>query len=103
VKRAVAVALAGAAGGVIIAVAPPAQAVTGCNVWANTDGRAYAQCSGGRGQMRAGMACSFRGMWYTGDKYGNWVPAGVVSVADCGFPNQVDKRNGRPVVWFETR
>lgn len=88
--------------GASVAAAPQSGAVTGCNVWPNTDLRAYAQCSGGRGEVRAGTACAFRG-WYWGNRYGQWVPAGRVSVADCGFPNQIDKRNGRPVVWFETR
>lgn len=88
--------------GAATVAAPQANAVTGCNVWANTDLRAYAQCSGGRGEMRAGAACAFRGFFW-GSRYGQWVPAGRVSIADCGFPSQIDKRNGRPVVWYETR
>jgi hypothetical protein len=107
VKRAVAVALAGTAGGVIIAVAPPAQAVTGCRVYFNTDHRAYAQCSGGRGEMRAGAECITKTDWgnvLPSDTHGSWVPAGRVSIADCGFPfRDVDTHNGRRTVWFETR
>lgn len=87
-----------------LGLASPAVAVTGCSVWANTDFRAYAQCSGGRGEMRAGAACTLRNGWYVRSAYGQWVTAGKPSVADCGFPfQQIDRRNGRPVVWWETR
>lgn len=87
-----------------LTLAPNANAVTGCNVYANTDFRAYAQCSGGRGEVRAGAACALRTGFYIRQTFGLWVSAGKPSVADCGFPfQQIDRRNGRPVVWYETR
>ncbi len=85
-----------------VIAATPASAVTGCNFWAGTDGRGYAQCSGGRGEVRAGAGCAI-GPAFVGSTYGKWVSAGRVSVADCGFPKQISKRNGNPVVWFESR
>ncbi len=50
-------------GGAPLALAPAANAVTGCNFWAGTDNRAYAQCSGGSGYVRAGARCK---TWYGG-------------------------------------
>lgn len=90
------------AGSVVLAAS--ASAVTGCAVYANTDFRAYGTCSGGRGQFRAGAACVLRNGWYVRTAYGMWVPAGKPSIADCGAPfQQIDRRAGRPVVWWETR
>lgn len=87
-----------------LVAAPAASAATGCRVYPNTDFRAYAQCSGGRGEYRAGAACTLPNGFYVRSAYGLWVKPGKVSVADCGFPFQrIDKRNGRPVVWWETR
>ena len=100
VGTAVAAAIAGG-----LAVAPPAQAVTGCKVWFNTDGRAYSQCSGGSGRQRAGAGCETVGRLNIPlpTAYGNWVRAGVVSVADCGVPfGQIITRNNRRVVFWET-
>ena len=85
-----------------VVAAPQASAVTGGDVWVASDGRAYSQCSGGGGYQRAGASCAVNG-FYVGTTYGQWVRAGQVSVANCGFPRSIEKRSGRPVVWWETR
>lgn len=94
-------ALCAAVIGAPLALAPAANAVTGCNFWAGTDNRAYAQCSGGSGYVRAGARCK---TWYGGQvtAYGAWVRAGQVSVANCGWPGFVWGAHG-PIVWFETK
>jgi hypothetical protein len=85
-----------------VAMAPVGNAVTGCNAWAASDGRAYSQCSSGSGQQRAAASCTVAGL-YVGTAYGQWVTSGKVSVASCSFPQRIDIRNGRAVVWWETR
>lgn len=102
-RRAVAVlAFTAAAAGSSVVLAPAADAVTGCTVWAATDNRAYAQCSGGSGYQRAGAACAWNGI-FVGSAYGQWVKAGQVSVADCSYPRKIDFQRGRHVVWWETK
>ena len=99
-RGAASVALCAAVIGVPIALAPAAHAVTGCNSWAGTDNRAYAQCSGGSGYVRAGARCT---TWYGQTTvYGAWVRAGQASVATCGWPGFAWGPHG-PIVWFETK
>jgi hypothetical protein len=82
-----------------LAVPTAAQAApTGCTV--TVAGRtAQANCSGGTGQVRAGVECLVMkpGDPFSTNRFGSWVAVGAVSSVSCaGGTHLVD-------AWYETR
>ena len=94
-----------------VAMAPQANAVTNCYAEASTDTGGYAHCDAGPGQFRVGLQCAMPiGNGPAGNAMGPWKSGGRVSEATVSgatcqrpFTGGIYKRNGRPVVWFETR